>query len=53
MPRTPASPTADDMTPGESWALLPAAERERLGLRLSRLVLRAVRTSEGEPREES
>jgi hypothetical protein len=28
------------------WALLPANERERFGLRLSRLVLRAVRTPE-------
>ena len=32
-----------DVTPEAFWALLPANERERFGLRLSRLVLRAVR----------
>jgi hypothetical protein len=37
----PASP--DDVTPGALWGLLPAGDRERFGLRLSRLVLRAVR----------
>ena len=31
------------LTPAALWALLPAAERERLGRRLSRLVLKAVR----------
>lgn len=31
------------MTPAAFWALLPTAERERLGLQLSRLVLKAVR----------
>jgi hypothetical protein len=31
------------MTPDDFWALLPAADREQFGLRLSRLVLRAVR----------
>jgi hypothetical protein len=30
------------MTPTAFWALLPPADRERLGLRLSRLVLKAV-----------
>jgi hypothetical protein len=41
----PIGPTpADDMTPDLLWALLPAADREQFGLRLSRLVLRAVRT---------
>jgi hypothetical protein len=34
---------ADAVTPEAFWALLPADERERFGLRLSRLVLRAVR----------
>ena len=34
------------MTADGFWALLPAADRERFGLRLSRLVLRAVRTPE-------
>jgi hypothetical protein len=32
--------------PDGFWALLPAADRERFGLRLSRLVLRAVRAPE-------
>lgn len=32
-----------EMTPTAYWALLPAAERDRLGVRLSRLVLKAVR----------
>jgi hypothetical protein len=36
------------MTADGFWALLPAADRERFGLRLSRLVLRAVRTSDTE-----
>ena len=31
------------MIPATIWALLPAGDRERFGLRLSRLVLRAVR----------
>ena len=33
------------MTLDVFWALLPAADREQFGLRLSRLVLRAVRTT--------
>jgi hypothetical protein len=40
--------TAAGMTPDAFWALLPAADRERFGLRLSRLVLRAVRTPDPE-----
>lgn len=32
------------MTPELFWGLLSLADRERLGLRLSRLVLKAVRT---------
>jgi hypothetical protein len=41
----PIGPTsADGVTPEVLWALLPAADREQFGLRLSRLVLRAVRT---------
>jgi hypothetical protein len=35
--------TITELTPTALWALLPAAERERLGLRLSRLVLKALR----------
>lgn len=37
----PTSPAG--VTPEVFWALLPADQRERFGLRLSRLVLRAVR----------
>jgi hypothetical protein len=45
----PIGPTpADDVTPDVFWALLPAADREQFGLRLSRLVLRAVRTPDAE-----
>ena len=36
------------MTPAAFWALLPPADRERFGLRLSRLVLRAVRSPDPE-----
>jgi len=36
------------VTPDVFWALLPAADRERFGLRLSRLVLRAVRSHDAE-----
>lgn len=36
------------MTPAAFWALLPPADRERFGLRLSRLVLRAVRCPDPE-----
>jgi hypothetical protein len=35
--------TNTEVTSAGFWALLPAAERERLGLRLSRLVLKALR----------
>ena len=47
-PSTAAGMTAAGMTPDAFWALLPAADRERFGLRLSRLVLRAVRTPDPE-----
>jgi hypothetical protein len=46
---SPSSPRALDertnpeMTPTGCWALLPEAERELLGLRFSRLVLKALR----------
>lgn len=40
----PIGPSADGVTPDVLWALLPAADREQFGLRLSRLVLRAIRT---------
>jgi hypothetical protein len=36
------------MTPAAFWALLPADDRERFGLRLSRLVLRAIRDPDTE-----
>jgi hypothetical protein len=41
-------PSADGVTPDLLWALLPAADREQFGLRLSRLVLRAVRRTDAE-----
>ena len=45
----PIGPTPPDgVTPDVLWALLPAADREQFGLRLSRLVLRAVRTPDAE-----
>jgi hypothetical protein len=52
VPATPAcqiepSPTAGITLEG-FWALLPDADRERFGLRLSRLVLRAVRIPDTE-----
>ena len=44
---TPSQPADQEaitgLTPAAFWALLPPAERERLGLRLSRLVLKAIR----------
>ena len=55
VPATPGRPIdpppAAGVTPDAFWALLPAADRERFGLRLSRLVLRAVRTPD--PKEGS
>jgi hypothetical protein len=49
-PHLPAAPnqpidqeTLAELTPTAFWALLPATERKRLGLRLSQLVLKAVR----------
>src|SRR5690348_7427576 len=38
----PCPPTTDDVTLTRFWASLPQADRELFGLRLSRLVLRAV-----------
>jgi hypothetical protein len=50
VPATPDHPidpsTTLVVTPDAFWALLPPADRERFGLRLSRLVLRAVRNPE-------
>ena len=44
IPGRPIDPTPSaELTTGTIWALLPAVDRERFGLRLSRLVLRAVR----------
>jgi hypothetical protein len=40
---SPAESPPPDLTPGACWVLLPLAERERLQLRLSRLVLKAAR----------
>jgi hypothetical protein len=50
-PFDPASP--DDVTPGALWGLLPAGDRERFGLRLSRLVLRVVRAPGPGPEEDA
>jgi hypothetical protein len=41
-----------EVTPPALWALLPAAERERLGRRLSQLVLKAVRSPVPTPAED-
>jgi hypothetical protein len=43
----------DVMTPDTFWLLLPPADRERLGLRLSRLVLKAVRPPMPHPEEDA
>jgi hypothetical protein len=57
VPATPAYPidpaSLADVTPGVLWALLPADDRERFGLRLSRLVLRAVRAPDPGPEEDA
>ena len=42
------APTASVVTTDGPWALLPADDRDRFGLRLSRLVLRAVCTPDPE-----
>ena len=42
-PPSPAESPSPDLTPDTCLALLPAAEREQLQLRLSRLVLKAAR----------
>jgi hypothetical protein len=41
------------VTPDAFWTLLPPADRERLGLRLSRLVLKAVRPPVPHPEEDA
>lgn len=55
LPAAPAQaigPTpAEGLSPDAFWALLPAAEREQFGLRLSRLVLKAARVPD--PEEDS
>jgi hypothetical protein len=40
------------VTPDSFWTLLSPADRERLGLRLSRLVPKAVRTPAPHPAED-
>jgi hypothetical protein len=49
VPATPVRPAEEEavavVTPDLFWTLLPPADREQLGLRLSRLVLKAVRPS--------
>ena len=55
LPATPAQaiePTpTEGLNPDTFWALLPTAEREEFGLRLSRLVLKAARVAD--PEEDS
>jgi len=41
--QSPAESMSPDLTPNACWARLSLAERERLQLRLSRLVLKAAR----------
>ena len=57
VPATPVHSTEEQpssaLTPDSFWALLPAADRERLGLRLSRLVLKAVRPPAIRPQEDA
>src|SRR5437762_1750087 len=49
-PVRPIDPTPSaDVTPGTVWSLLPAGDRERFGLRPSRLVLRAVQAPDPGP----
>ncbi len=49
VPAAPLGPapqaSSGEVTPAVFWDLLSASERERLGLRLSHLVLKAVRSS--------
>ena len=49
VPANPVRSTEEEaiavITPDLFWTLLPPADREQLGLRLSRLVLKAVRPS--------
>ena len=52
-PLDPAPHEAAVVTPGLFWTLLSPADRERLGLRLSRLVLRAVRTPDPVSQEDA
>jgi hypothetical protein len=44
--------TTAALSPAAFWALLPATERDRLGLRLSRLVIKAVRSPAITPQED-
>ena len=56
VPATPVRSAEEEpiavVTSNSFWALLPPADRERLGLRLSRLVLKAVRPSAPYPEED-
>jgi hypothetical protein len=47
-PHPAGSGPAEGVTPDAFWGLLPPADRERFGRRLSRLVLRAVRSPDQE-----
>jgi hypothetical protein len=56
LPATPVRSAEEEpiavVTPDSFWTLLSPADRERLGLRLSRLVLKAVRTPAPHPAED-
>ena len=57
VPATPGRSVQEEasevVTPDSFWTLLPPADRERLGLRLSRLVLKAVRPPVPHPEEDA
>jgi hypothetical protein len=57
VPATPVRSAEEEalavVTPDSFWTLLPPADRERLGVRLSRLVLKAVRTPAPDSREDA
>jgi hypothetical protein len=57
VPAAPLCPTDEAPSGGLTltafWALLPPADRERLGLRLSRLVLKAVCAPESPSQEDA
>lgn len=57
VPATPLRSAEEEplavVSPDSFWTLLPPADRERLGLRLSRLVLKAVRATNPDSEEDA